>query len=352
MAESGVHGDDFLKFIAEDSGNVDPSGMFSIQVLSKALEMFGLSAVPLNSPEASMAKAEPHTQSAFLCNLEEHWFSVRTVGANAQWWNFNSMFTGPRPLSTFYLSAFLDSLREQGYTIFVIKGQMPRSDPEMGAAGGSGQWLLASEARKRAKQSQAFNNAASTQSAAQKRGSTMYDLTGDDDLQRALAESLGGIDGGGMGQNEDADLAAAIAASLQDHAARPTTTDKGSEAGVEPAEGDGSKGVTVAAAGGLDDGAPAMARSKLDLPQLDDEPPAGDNVAEIVLRLPSGERRSRRFALGNTVGHVAAFAAAAGVDMALHQLATAFPRRVLRQLESTLEESELKGRQLLHVEHV
>jgi hypothetical protein len=38
------------------------------------------------------------------------------------WWNFNSLFPAPQPLSSFYLSAFLDTLRDQGYTIFVVSG--------------------------------------------------------------------------------------------------------------------------------------------------------------------------------------------------------------------------------------
>ena len=33
-----------------------------------------------------------------------------------------SLFPAPEPLSDFYLAAFLDSLRDQGYTIFVVGG--------------------------------------------------------------------------------------------------------------------------------------------------------------------------------------------------------------------------------------
>ena len=34
-----------------------------------------------------------------------------------QWWNLNSLYSTPEPLSAFYLSAWLDSLQEQGYTV-------------------------------------------------------------------------------------------------------------------------------------------------------------------------------------------------------------------------------------------
>lgn len=45
--------------------------MFSIQVLSKALEVWGLRAISINSPEAAAAKADPTHEHAFICNLKE-----------------------------------------------------------------------------------------------------------------------------------------------------------------------------------------------------------------------------------------------------------------------------------------
>ena len=56
--------------MAEGSGNVANDGMFSIQVLSRALEVFGLQTVPLSSPDAADARADPTTQAAFICNLQ------------------------------------------------------------------------------------------------------------------------------------------------------------------------------------------------------------------------------------------------------------------------------------------
>jgi hypothetical protein len=56
--------------VAEGSGNVANDGMFSIQVLSRALEVFGLQTVPLSSPDAADARADPTTQAAFICNLQ------------------------------------------------------------------------------------------------------------------------------------------------------------------------------------------------------------------------------------------------------------------------------------------
>lgn len=145
MQENGVHTEDYLKYMAEASGNVADNGMFSIQVLSKAVEQFGLQLVPLNNPEVVDAKQQPQDQEAFLCNLQEHWFAIRKV--DGEWWNFNSLFPAPAPLSSFYLAAFLDTLRHQGYTIFVVQGQFPVRHADQMDSPGAGQWYSPDEAR-------------------------------------------------------------------------------------------------------------------------------------------------------------------------------------------------------------
>lgn len=38
---------------------------------------------------------------------------------------------GPQIISDFYLTVLLDSIRQNGYTIFVVEGQIPYVDPEM-----------------------------------------------------------------------------------------------------------------------------------------------------------------------------------------------------------------------------
>jgi hypothetical protein len=50
--------------------------------------------------------------------LKEHWFTLRPVAG--EWFNFNSLFPAPQPLSAFFLAAFLDSLREQGWTMWLV----------------------------------------------------------------------------------------------------------------------------------------------------------------------------------------------------------------------------------------
>lgn len=60
------------------------------------------------------------------------------------------------------------------------------------------------------------------------------------------------------------------------------------------------------------------------------EPEAGQpGVVEVGLRLPDGSRHTRSFSReSDTVGHLAALAAAQGFDMAIHRLALRFPRKV------------------------
>ena len=59
---------------------------------------------------------------------------------HGQWWNFNSLFPAPQQLSQFYLSAFLATLREQGYSIFVVHGDLP-TYPDTSVTGDQGAWL-------------------------------------------------------------------------------------------------------------------------------------------------------------------------------------------------------------------
>ena len=55
-----MEGSDFLKFVAQDSNNVDEAGNFSIQVIKNSLErLSGLLCVPLNSPDMKDIKADP-----------------------------------------------------------------------------------------------------------------------------------------------------------------------------------------------------------------------------------------------------------------------------------------------------
>mmetsp|Transcript_7872 Transcript_7872/g.23710 ORF Transcript_7872/g.23710 Transcript_7872/m.23710 type:complete len:429 (-) Transcript_7872:479-1765(-) len=252
MQEGGLTGEDYAKFVSEESGNVAADGMFSIQVLSRALEVWGLSVTPLSHPDMRDARAEPQREAAFICNLQEHWFTVRRLGSD--WWNFNSLFPAPQLLGSFYLSAFLASLEQQGYQIFVVRGELPAPQPrpELGEDGGPGRWLSPDEARaanadaegarKKGRLANALEDALSAAAAA---GGSMQ-------LRPKRGRSKEGDppdesgNGGSGGDAYDEDLAAAIAASLS-HAGA------GAGIGMGPAftgGGIGTAGVSAGASSG------------------------------------------------------------------------------------------------------
>ncbi|XP_023587493.1 ataxin-3 isoform X3 [Trichechus manatus latirostris] len=124
MAEGGITSEDYRTFLQQQpSGNMDDSGFFSIQVISNALKVWGLDLILFNSPEYQRLRIDPINERSFICNYKEHWFTVRKLGK--QWFNLNSLLTGPELISDTYLALFLAQLQQEGYSIFVVKGDLP-----------------------------------------------------------------------------------------------------------------------------------------------------------------------------------------------------------------------------------
>ncbi|XP_076833966.1 ataxin-3 [Brachyhypopomus gauderio] len=123
MAEGGVLSEEYRTFLEQPSGNMDDSGFFSIQVISNALGVWGLEPLLFNSREYQRLMIDPVNEKAFICNYKEHWFTVRKLGQ--QWFNLNSLLTGPELISDTYLALFLAQLQQEGYSIFVIRGNLP-----------------------------------------------------------------------------------------------------------------------------------------------------------------------------------------------------------------------------------
>ncbi|XP_071697785.1 ataxin-3 homolog [Rutidosis leptorrhynchoides] len=202
MLEGSAAGDDFVS--TEESFNVSMDGDFSIQVLQKALEVWDLQVIPLHSPVAEPAQVDPEHENAFICHLQDHWFCIRKV--NGEWYNFDSLYAAPEHLSKFYLSAYLDTLKGSGWSIFLVRGNFPKECPVTSgdASSGFGQWLLPEDADRMRQQQQ-------QQRLQQPRTPPVED----DDLNAAIAASLRDS-GGDVADYQDDDLAAAIAASLKD----------------------------------------------------------------------------------------------------------------------------------------
>merc|ERR1719273_2893458 len=110
---------------------MDDSGFFSVQVLTRALSVWGLELVPFNSSDARAVRlrTSPVAANAYICNFREHWFTIRRLGS--QWFNLNSLLEGPELVSNTYLGEFLAQLQQEGYDIFLVTGDLPPCDADL-----------------------------------------------------------------------------------------------------------------------------------------------------------------------------------------------------------------------------
>lgn len=138
MLAEGVDTPDALRYMAEDSANVDDSGNFSISVLREAL--FRGHGVTINTEPAIVTTAldNPSAFEAYLLNLQSHWFVIRRLetAAGPRWFNLNSLLKLPEMIGDFYLSAYLAELKAEGYFIFAVEGTplpRPMSDRSVGS---------------------------------------------------------------------------------------------------------------------------------------------------------------------------------------------------------------------------
>ncbi|KAL1804671.1 hypothetical protein DCAR_0830475 [Daucus carota subsp. sativus] len=204
-------------FVAEESHNVSLDGDFSIQVLQKALEVWDLQVIPLNSPVAEPAQIDPELEKAFICHLQDHWFCIRKV--NGEWYNFDSLYAAPEHLSKFYLSAYLDSLKGFGWSIFLVRGNFPKECPISSSEASNvfGQWLLPEDAERIIKSCNTAQRTPDRTTRVQQQ---------QDQFPQYGAES--------PSDAEDEDLKAAIAASLMD--SLPATVAPKAETGASETE--------------------------------------------------------------------------------------------------------------------
>ncbi|XP_070835829.1 ataxin-3 [Chaetodon trifascialis] len=222
MAEGGMASEEYRTFLQQPSGNMDDSGFFSIQVISNALRVWGLELILFNSREYQSLMINPINEKAFICNYKEHWFTIRKLGQ--QWFNLNSLLTGPELISDTYLALFLAQLQQEGYSIFVIRGNLPECEAEqilrfMRVQQQQRPRLIGEEEA----QTSAGRSAALAQT---EMGFGVEDEVVDEDeeLKRALALSRQDIDV----EDEEADLRRAIQLSMQG----AVMSNKSSESGM------------------------------------------------------------------------------------------------------------------------
>ena len=102
--------------------NVDNDGNFGIQVLQKALGMYGVTLDLLKKRQAiNYIEQGANNVEALIFNSSTHWYSIRRI--NGIWFNLNSTNSAPGPeiISDFYLSAFIQGAEDIGYTNFLVK---------------------------------------------------------------------------------------------------------------------------------------------------------------------------------------------------------------------------------------
>ena len=124
MMENGVD-DETRKFMAAGSQNVADDGNFSVQVLSEALRRsHGLTLEDTRRPESRAVVTKPHFENGFVLNRHSHWYTVVKIGW--QWWQINSTQGLPEQLTESHLSATLAQLIADKWTVFVVRGDMPK----------------------------------------------------------------------------------------------------------------------------------------------------------------------------------------------------------------------------------
>ena len=86
--------------------------------------MFEIELIPYGSqhPVAQRARSDPQSIQAYICNLREHWLTIRRFGT--QYFDLNSISTVPKLISNTYLSLYLAQLQQSGYSIFIIHGPL------------------------------------------------------------------------------------------------------------------------------------------------------------------------------------------------------------------------------------
>ncbi len=89
------------------------------------MKVFDIELIPYASqqPVAQQAREDPQSIQAYICNLREHWLTIRRFGS--QYFDLNSISTIPKLISNTYLSLYLAQLKQSGYSIFIIHGHLP-----------------------------------------------------------------------------------------------------------------------------------------------------------------------------------------------------------------------------------
>ncbi|CAF1303927.1 unnamed protein product [Rotaria sordida] len=189
-----------------ESENMDDTGFFSIQVLQKALEVFEIELIPYASQhlKAQQARDDPQSIQAYICNLREHWLTIRRFGT--QYFDLNSISIVPKLISNTYLSLYLTQLQHSGYSIFIVHGNLPPCTADEKLLNNTIDPNYYRSLTDRVNASNKDNNKNSKTSA----GSTSSSSFDERDIQRAIKASVE------LDNSEDKALQKVLAQSLRD----------------------------------------------------------------------------------------------------------------------------------------
>ncbi|XP_018569829.1 ataxin-3-like [Anoplophora glabripennis] len=213
MAECGEESEEYQKFLQQPSGNMDDSGYFSVQVISSALQVWGLELVPYSSTDERINMNEPSKMKAFICNYKDHWFTIRKIGN--QWFNLNSLLTKPELISDTYLTLFLAQLKNEGYSIFVVFGDFPECSADEVLKNNPVMPTLRQSLRSVVSNENDPDIQAALQLSLREEQSCYTPETEDQELQEALRLSLQNFNSSPEEDDEEALLEKAINMSLQ-----------------------------------------------------------------------------------------------------------------------------------------
>ncbi|KAL4238322.1 Ataxin-3 [Mactra antiquata] len=136
---------------------------------------------------------------SYICNFGEHWLTVRKLGN--QWFNLNSLLTGPELISDTFLAMFLAQLQQDGYSIFIVNGELAECEAD--------QLLRLCPAVQPIKPQLIHDNAQTKSNKSRSSPPGASNVETDDDVQKALHESKK------MVENDDVSLQKALQMSME-----------------------------------------------------------------------------------------------------------------------------------------
>ncbi|KAK1264739.1 hypothetical protein QJS04_geneDACA011422 [Acorus gramineus] len=174
-------------FDVDVSHIVSLGGHFCLQVVRAALEVWNLHVIPIEDDER--AKIDPGLENAFICHRHNKWVCARRVGG--EWYSFDGTRDVPERLPKHALSAYFDALRDDGWGVFAVRGDLPDECPVSLSL--YGKWVLPEDARG-AKKSRIFGSRGYEASSSSSRVALLLDE--EEDLKAAIAASLRGLEMG------------------------------------------------------------------------------------------------------------------------------------------------------------